>query len=64
VSVAAHMLYETVNPYMMREPGGTIRRAVALIQRRGTAAAPALRFGREQPGILTPKALPPLSPRI
>jgi hypothetical protein len=23
-SVAAHMLYETVNPYMMREPGGTI----------------------------------------
>jgi hypothetical protein len=23
-SVAAHMLYETVNPYTMREPGGTI----------------------------------------
>jgi hypothetical protein len=23
-SVAAHMLYETVNPYAMREPGGTI----------------------------------------
>jgi hypothetical protein len=23
-SVAAHMLYETVNPYMMREPGGTL----------------------------------------
>ena len=23
-SVAAHMLYETVNPYKMREPGGTI----------------------------------------
>jgi hypothetical protein len=28
-SVAAHMLYETVNPYMMREPGGTIEVASA-----------------------------------
>jgi hypothetical protein len=27
--VAAHMLYETVNPYMMREPGGTIEVAGA-----------------------------------
>jgi len=28
-SVAAHMLYETVNPYTMREPGGTIEVASA-----------------------------------
>ncbi len=28
-SVAAHMLYETVNPYTMREPGGTIAVAEA-----------------------------------
>jgi hypothetical protein len=28
-SVAAHMLYETVNPYTMREPGGTIEVAGA-----------------------------------
>jgi hypothetical protein len=28
-SVAAHMLYETVNPYTMREPGGTIQVAGA-----------------------------------
>jgi len=28
-SVAAHMLYETVNPYTMREPGGTIEVADA-----------------------------------
>lgn len=28
-SVAAHMLYETVNPYTMREPGGTIEVAAA-----------------------------------
>jgi hypothetical protein len=28
-SVAAHMLYETVNPYRMREPGGTIEVAGA-----------------------------------
>lgn len=28
-SVAAHMLYETVNPYAMREPGGTIQVADA-----------------------------------
>lgn len=28
-SVAAHMPYETVNPYTMREPGGTIEVAGA-----------------------------------
>jgi hypothetical protein len=28
-SVAAHMLYETINPYTMREPGGTIEVAGA-----------------------------------